>query len=146
MNKKLSFEFILGLIIILLSIVTFIFVYVKIDTNNPKRNFDLYSDFFNIGGLQIGSDVKINGVIVGEVSDIFLNKESYMATVKSSYFNNLSIPSNSTFTVANNGFIGSPYIEISIGSNNEYLENESFTTENIDAVSLEEVINSFIFK
>jgi len=146
MNKKLSFEFILGLIIILLSIVAFIFVYVKIDINNPKRNFDLYSDFFNIGGLQIGSDVKINGVIVGEVSDIFLNKESYMATVKSSYFNELSIPSNSTFTVANNGFIGSPYIEISIGSNNEYLENESFTTENIDAVSLEEVINSFIFK
>lgn len=146
MNKKLSFEFILGLIIILLSIVAFIFVYVKIDINNPKRNFNLYSDFFNIGGLQIGSDVKINGVIVGEVSDIFLNKESYMATVKSSYFNELSIPSNSTFTVANNGFIGSPYIEISIGSNNEYLENESFTTENIDAVSLEEVINSFIFK
>ena len=146
MSKKLSFEFILGLIIILLSIVAFIFVCVKIDINNPKRNFDLYSDFFNIGGLQIGSDVKINGVIVGEVSDIFLNKESYMATVKSSYFDELSIPSNSTFTVANNGFIGSPYIEISIGSNNEYLENESFTTENIDAVSLEEVINSFIFK
>ena len=146
MNKKLSFEFILGLIIILLSIIAFIFVYVKIDMNKSKRNFDLYSDFFNIGGLQIGSDVKINGVIVGEVSDIFLNKESYMATVKSSYFNELSIPSNSTFTVANNGFIGSPYIEISIGSNNEYLENESFTTENIDAVSLEEVINSFIFK
>ena len=146
MNKKLSFEFILGLIIILLSIVAFIFVYVKIDINNPKRNFDLYSDFFNIGGLQIGSDVKINGVIVGEVSDIFLNKESYMATVKSSYFDELSIPSNSTFTVANNGFIGSPYIEISIGSNDEYFENESFTTENIDAVSLEEVINSFIFK
>ena len=146
MNKKLSFEFILGLIIILLSIVAFIFVYVKIDINNPKRNFDLYSDFFNIGGLQIGSDVKINGVIVGEVSDIFLNNESYMATVKSSYFDELSIPSNSTFTVANNGFIGSPYIEISIGSNDEYFENESFTTENIDAVSLEEVINSFIFK
>ena len=146
MNKKLSFEFILGLIIILLSIVAFIFVYVKIDIDKSKRSFDLYSDFFNIGGLQIGSDVKINGVIVGEVSDIFLNKESYMATVKSSYFDELSIPSNSTFTVANNGFIGSPYIEISIGSNDEYFENESFTTENIDAVSLEEVINSFIFK
>ena len=146
MNKKLSFEFILGLIIILLSIVAFIFVYVKIDINNSKRNFDLYSDFFNIGGLQIGSDVKINGVIVGEVSDIFLDKETYMATVKSSFYDLFSIPSNSIFTIANNGFIGSPYIEISIGSNNDYLENESFTAENIDAVSLEEVINSFIFK
>ena len=146
MNKKFSFEFILGLLIISITIIAFIFVYIKIDVNNPKKNFDLYSDFFNIGGLQIGSDVKINGVIVGEVSDIFLDKESYMATVKSSFYDIFSIPSNSTFTIANNGFIGSPYIEISIGSNNEYLENESFTAENIDAVSLEEIINSFIFK
>ena len=145
MNKKLSFEFILGLLIISLSILAFIFVYIKIDTN-PKKQFDLYSDFFNIGDLQIGSDVKINGVIVGEVSDISLDHENYMAIVKSSFFDHFSIPSNSTFTIANNGFIGSPYIEISIGSNNEYLENESFTLENIDAVSLEEVINSFIFK
>ena len=145
MNKKLSFEFILGLLIISLSILAFIFVYIKIDTN-PNKQFDLYSDFFNIGDLQIGSDVKINGVIVGEVSDISLDQKNYMAIVKSSFFDNFSIPSNSTFTIANNGFIGSPYIEISIGSNNEYLENGSFTSENIDAVSLEEVINSFIFK
>ena len=145
MNKKLSFEFILGLLIISLSILAFIFVYIKIDTN-PNKHFDLYSDFFNIGDLQIGSDVKINGVIVGEVSDISLDQENYMAIVKSSFFDNFLIPSNSTFTIANNGFIGSPYIEISIGSNNEYLENGSFTSENIDAVSLEEVINSFIFK
>ena len=145
MNKKLSFEFILGLLIISFSILAFIFVYIKIDTN-PNKQFDLYSDFFNIGDLQIGSDVKINGVIVGEVSDISLDQKNYMAIVKSSFFDNFSIPSNSTFTIANNGFIGSPYIEISIGSNNEYLENGSFTSENIDAVSLEEVINSFIFK
>ena len=146
MNKKLSFEFLLGLLIISLTIIAFIYAYIKIGVNNPKKNFDLYSDFFNIGDLQIGSDVKINGVIVGEVSDIFLDKETYMATVKSSFFDLFSIPSNSTFTIANNGFIGSSYIDISIGSNNDYLENESFTAENIDAVSLEEVINSFIFK
>ena len=146
MNKKLSFEFLLGLLIISLTLIAFIFVYIKVGVNNPKKNFILYSDFFNIGGLQIGSDVKINGVIVGEVSDIFLDKETYMATVKSSFYDLFSIPSNSIFTIANNGFIGSPYIEISIGSNNDYLENESFTAENIDAVSLEEVINSFIFK
>ena len=146
MNKKLSFEFLLGLLIISLTLIAFIFVYIKVGVNNPKKNFILYSDFFNIGGLQIGSDVKINGVIVGEVSDIFLDKETYMATVKSSFVDLFSIPSNSTFTIANNGFIGSSYIDISIGSNNDYLENESFTAENIDAVSLEEVINSFIFK
>ena len=96
MNKKFSFEFLLGLLIISITIIAFIFVYIKIDVNNPKKNFDLYSDFFNIGGLQIGSDVKINGVIVGEVSDIFLDKESYMATVKSSFYDIFSIPSNCT--------------------------------------------------
>ena len=69
-----------------------------------------------------------------------------MAIVTSSVDVNIKIPSDSIFKISNNGFIGSPYIEIQLGNNAVNLENNDKTINNIDAVSLEEIINNFIFK
>ena len=57
----------------------------------------------------------------------------------------MKIPLDSEFKIANNGFIGSPYIEVTMGINDQYYQNNDLTEYNIDAVSLEEIINSFIF-
>ena len=50
------------------------------------------------------------------------------------------------FKISNNGFIGSPYVEIQLGNSLESLNNNDYSINNIDAVSLEEIINNFIFK
>ena len=146
MFKKINFEFILGLLILVLCISIFIYYSSKLSFLNKSNSFALKSDFFDIGNLQVGSDVKINGVIVGEVGEILLNSENYMAIVETSYFNHYEIPLDSTFKIAENGFLGSPYIEIILGSSSDILSNNEFTLNNIDAISLEEIINSFIFK
>ena len=93
----------------------------------------------------MGADFKTKGVKIGEVIEISLDKNSYMAIVKSSLDYDLKIPLDSEFKIANNGFIGSPYIEVTIGNNQQYYQNNDFTEYNIDAVSLEEIINNFIF-
>ena len=145
MNKKISFEFITGLIILIITLVSFTFFILKIDYfDNPKK-INLNSNFFDIGGLTIGADIKTKGVKIGEVTDIFLDRNSYMAVVKSSLNYDLKIPLDSEFKIANNGFIGSPYIEVTIGNNEQYYQNNDSTENNVDAVSLEEIINSFIF-
>ena len=69
-----------------------------------------------------------------------------MAVVTSSVDKTIKIPNDSIFKIANNGFIGSPYIEIELGNSEEILKNNDYTINNIDAISLEEIINNFIFK
>ena len=145
MNKKISFEFIVGLIILILTIVTFFYFSLKIDYFNNQKKINLNSNFFDIGDLTVGADVKTKGVKIGEVTEIFLDKSSYMAIVKSSLNYDLNIPLDSEFKIANNGFIGTPYIEVTIGNNEQYYQNNDLTENNVDAVSLEEIINSFIF-
>ena len=145
MNKKISFEFIIGLLILLITLISFLYFSLKIDYfNNPKK-MNLNSHFFDIGGLTVGADIKTKGVKIGEVIEISLDKNSYMALVKSSLNYDLKIPLDSEFKIANNGFIGSPYIEVTMGINEQYYQNNDLTENNIDAVSLEEIINSFIF-
>jgi phospholipid/cholesterol/gamma-HCH transport system substrate-binding protein len=146
MNKKVNIEFILGLLILIISIICIFYYSSKINLFNKMETIQINSSFFDIGNVNIGNDVKIKGVKVGEVSGISLDQENYMAIVTSSVDENIKIPDNSTFKISNNGFIGSPYIEIQLGESEELLKNNDYTTDNIDAVSLEEIINNFIFK
>ena len=110
------------------------------------KHFKINSSFFDIGNINIGNDVKINGVKVGEVSNIKLDQENYMAIITSSIDKSIKIPNDSVFKISNNGFIGSSYIEIELGNSEEILKNNDYSINNIDAVSLEEIINNFIFK
>ena len=146
MNKKVNIEFILGLLILIISIICIFYYSSKINLFNKMETIQINSSFFDIGNVNIGNDVKIKGVKVGEVSGISLDQENYMAIITSSIDESIKIPSNSTFKISNNGFIGSPYIEIQLGESEVLLKNNDYTTDNIDAVSLEEIINNFIFK
>ena len=146
MNKKLKVEFFLGLLILIISIISVFYYTSKINLFYKADTLQLNSNFFDIGSLNIGNEVKIKGVKVGEVSNISLNQENYMAVVTSSVDKNIIIPNDSIFKISNNGFIGSPYIEIELGNSIEIFKNNDYTIYNVDAVSLEEIINNFIFK
>ncbi|MFL2513881.1 MAG: MlaD family protein [Alphaproteobacteria bacterium] len=145
MNNKISFEFIIGLLILIITLISFFYFSLKIDYFDNSKKINLNSNFFDIGDLTVGADVKTKGVKIGEVTEISLDGDSYMAIVKSSLYYDLKIPLDSEFKIANNGFIGSPYIEVSMGINEQYYQNNDLTENNVDAVSLEEIINSFIF-
>ena len=146
MNKKINVEFILGLLILIISIICIFYYSSKINLFNKIDTLQVNSSFFDIGSLSIGNDVKIKGVKVGEISSIALDEENYMAIITSSINNSIKIPDDSTFKISNNGFIGSPYIEIELGNSEVSFKNNDYTINNVDAVSLEEIINSFIFK
>ena len=145
MNNKISFEFIIGLIILIITLISFFYFSLKIDYFDNSKKINLDSNFFDIGDLTVGADVKTKGVKIGEVTEISLDRKSYMAIVKSSLNYDLKIPLDSEFKIANNGFVGSPYIEVTMGINEQYYQNNDLTENNVDAVSLEEIINSFIF-
>ena len=122
MTKKINLEFLIGLLILIISIF-FVFYYSsKIDLFNKVETFQINSSFFDIGNLKIGNEVKIKGVKVGEVSGISLDQENYMAVITSSLDKNIKIPNDSVFKISNNGFIGSPYIEIDVGSSEVLLK------------------------
>ena len=145
MKNKISFEFIIGLLILIITIISFFYFSLKIDYFDNSKKINLNSNFFDIGDLTVGADVKTKGIKIGEVIEISLDGDSYMAIVKSSLNYDLKIPLDSEFKIANNGFIGSPYIEVTMGINEQYYQNNDLTENNVDAVSLEEIINSFIF-
>ena len=146
MTKKIKIEFLLGLLILIISTISIFYYSFKINLFNKIETLNVNSSFFDIGNINVGNDVKISGVKVGEVSSISLDQENYMAIITSSVDESIKIPNGSVFKISNNGFIGSPYIEIELGSSEVSFKNNDYTVNNVDAISLEEIINNFIFK
>ncbi len=132
--NKINVEFILGLLILIISLISIFYYSSKINLLNKIETFQINSSFFDIGNTNIGNDVKINGVKVGEVLNIKLDQETYMAIITSSVDKTISIPDDSVFKISNNGFIGSSYIEIQLGNSEELLKNNDYSVNNIDAV------------
>ena len=123
--------------------------------SNPKvgdvRNVDVFELDFEAGvysgvTLTLKQKIKIesNGLYL-YVIKAELDDETYMAIITSSINNSIKIPDDSVFKISNNGFIGPSYIEIELGNSEELLKNDDYSNNNIDAVSLEEIINNFIF-
>ena len=144
--KKINKEIILGVIIILLSLVIFINLFNSYNSNKSNNiSFSLNSDFNNVGSLSVGNDIKIHGVKVGEVTNISINPEFFVANVIIEFDNFYKIPSDSIFTITSNGLMGGSYIDIKIGSSDLTFNENETTKHNIDAISIEKIISDIIF-
>ena len=144
--KKINKEIILGVIIILLSLVIFINLFNGYNSNKSNNiSFSLNSDFNNVGSLSVGNDIKIHGVKVGEVTNISINPEFFVANVILEFDNFYKLPSDSIFTITSNGLMGGSYIDIKIGSSDLTFNENETTKHNIDAISIENIISDIIF-
>ena len=103
----------------------------KLNLFNKVDKLQINSSFFEIGNINIGNDVKIKGVKVGEISSIALDEENYMAIITSSINKSIKIPDDSIFKISNNGLIGSPYIEIELGHSEVLFKNNDYTINNL---------------
>ena len=106
MSKKFKIEFVSGLLILLISTICIFYYSNKVNIFKKVDKLHINSSFFDIGNINIGNDVKIKGVKVGEVSSISLDEENYVAIITSSINKSFKIPIDSIFKISNNGFIG----------------------------------------
>ena len=119
MNKELK----IGLLAIV-SIITLVFGinYLKgINILNANRSF--YAVYENIGGLQIGSSVMVNGYKVGMVSDITLlieNNQNLLVTINIEQ--EFDMASNTVCKIVNQDLMGTKSIALILGDASDLLE------------------------
>ena len=119
MNKELK----IGLLAIV-AIITLVFGvnYLKgINILNDNRNF--YAVYENIGGLQVGGPVMVNGYKVGMVSDITLlieNNQNLLVTINIEQ--EFDMASNTVCKIVNQDLLGTKGISLILGDASDLLE------------------------
>ncbi|MCG8670686.1 MAG: outer membrane lipid asymmetry maintenance protein MlaD [Pseudomonadales bacterium] len=116
----------------------------SIDT--AEETYRVTANFENIGGLTVRAKVTMAGVVIGRVSDIYLDKDDYVAVVEMDIFNkydNLSIDSTASILTA--GVLGEKYIGIMVGAEEEFLVDGDEIDDTQSALVLEDLVSKFLF-
>ena len=141
--KRLSKEFLTGFIF-LLSIVLLIYgiKFLKgIDIfNSNKTYFSVYS---NVNGLQVGSNITLNGFNVGIVNDIILFNDNKELLVSFSLTMLDSIPDNSNFKIINQDLMGTKGVSLILGNSVSYANFGDTITSSVEN-SLQDEVNAQI--
>ena len=113
--------------------------------NSTSDSYPLYCYFEEVGGLAERSKVAISGVAVGQVTSVAYNQETLNARVTieiDSYID--SIPIDSTASILTEGLLGSKYVSISLGAEDEVLMSGDEIFDTQSAVILEDLIGKFL--
>lgn len=143
MNKK-PVETIMGIIVILIAALFLFFAY-RVSDLQVVKGYTVSAHFLKVGGLTIGSDVRINGIKVGTVVSQKLNPEDYVAEIKMSLAPDLKLPKDSVAVIASSGLMGNKFIKIEPGQGKEFLADGDEITHTKDFKTLEDMVGEIIF-
>jgi phospholipid/cholesterol/gamma-HCH transport system substrate-binding protein len=109
------------------------------------ETYRLEAKFDNIGGLKVRAPVKSAGVVVGRVSGVRFDSESYKAIVAVDVDGRYKFPRDTIPTINTSGLLGEQYVGFLVGGDDVMLKNGDVITKTQSAVVLEELISQFMF-
>lgn len=144
MLKKNAVETILGAVVLLMA-GTFISFAMNMVDIGEVDGYEVSAAFLKVGGLTDGSDVRLNGVKIGTVSDLTLDYETYDAVVKMSIRSDIKLPVDSVASIGSSGIIGGKFVAIRPGGEKDVVAKGGALTKTEDFKSLEDQVGEIIF-
>ena len=143
MNKR-PVETIMGLVVVFVAAFFLYFAY-NVSDLQVVKGYTVTARFLKVGGLNIGSDVRINGIKVGTVVGQRLDGENYDAEVRMSLASDVKLPVDSTAIISSSGLVGDKFIKIEPGKATEYLKDGDVVSNTKDFKTLEDMVGEIIF-
>ena len=107
--------------------------------------YQIQAKFENIGSLKVRAPVKSAGVVVGRVSEIHFDNESFEAVVTLNIDGRFKFPKDSSAKIMTAGLLGEQYIGLSPGGDSANLKNGDTLKLTQSAVVLENLIGQFLY-
>lgn len=110
-----------------------------------SETYVLQAKFDNIGGLKVRGPVRSAGVLVGRISDIRFDPESYQALVTMNIDGRYRFPRDTFASIYTAGLLGEQYIGFDVGGDEKMLQPGDSVKMTQSAVVLEKLISQFLF-
>ncbi len=143
MNKK-PMETIMGVVVLIVAAFFLYFAY-KVSDLQVVKGYEVTARFLKVGGLNVGSDVRINGIKVGTVVSQKLDNENYDAEIVMSLASDVRLPEDSTAAIVGDGLIGDKFIKLEPGQSKKMLQNGDVITNVKDFKTIEDMVGEIIF-
>ncbi|HEY9103893.1 outer membrane lipid asymmetry maintenance protein MlaD [Chitinimonas sp.] len=146
MNRRL-YDFWVGLFVVLgLAALVFLALRVSnVSSGGAKPTYRVTAAFDNIGGLKVRAPIKSAGVLVGRVSNIHLDPQTYRALVTLDIEQDYHFSRDSSAEILTSGVLGDQYVGIDPGADETMLKGGDRINLTSSAIVLEKLISQFMF-
>ena len=134
----------MGLVVLTIALLFLGFAY-RVSDLQVVKGYTVSAEFLKVGGLSIGSDVRINGIKVGTVTAQQLNNDDYTVDVIMSIASGIKLPQDSVATIVGDGLMGDKFIKIEPGKAKEFLADGDKFAKTKDFKTLEDMVGEVIF-
>ncbi len=107
--------------------------------------YQVTANFANIGGLKIRAPIKSAGVVVGRVSDVRFDDQTYEAIVTLNLEMRYQFPRDTSAKILTSGLLGEQYVGLEAGGDGVMLKGGDRLRLTQSAVVLENLISQFLF-
>lgn len=107
-------------------------------------SYTIHAEFDNIGGLKVKAPVKSSGVVVGRVSSIELNPQTYRARVTLAMDTAYAFSKDASAEILTAGLLGEQYIGMTQGGEEDVLKEGDRVMLTSSALVLEQLIGKFM--
>lgn len=111
-----------------------------------SHGYTVSAEFDSIGGLKVRAPVSMAGVLIGRVTEINLDQNSFRARVKLKIGDQFDkLPKDTSAAIFTAGLLGEQYVNLVPGGDDTFLKNgdKLFITQS--ALSIENLIGQFMF-
>ncbi|MDR2637832.1 MAG: outer membrane lipid asymmetry maintenance protein MlaD [Zoogloeaceae bacterium] len=110
-----------------------------------ENTYRIEARFDNIGGLKVKAPVRSAGVLVGRVTDIRFDHETYEALVEIHIDSQYRFPRDTFASVYTAGLLGDQYVGLEPGGDERFLADGEVIRKTQSAVVLEKLVSQFLF-
>ena len=117
----------------------------NLSTFSTGQSYEVLAKFDNIGGLKRSAPVKSSGVVVGRVTDVSFDNQTFEAVVRLAIDSRYQFPKDTSAKILTSGLLGEQYVGLSAGGDNVNLKSGDALKLTQSAVVLENLISQFLF-
>jgi phospholipid/cholesterol/gamma-HCH transport system substrate-binding protein len=112
---------------------------------SASDTYDVKARFDNIGGLKVRAPIKGAGVVVGRVTGVGFDNQTFEAVVTLSIDSRYQFPRDTSAKILTSGLLGEQYIGLSAGGDDQTLKTGDTLKITQSAVVLENLISQFLY-
>ena len=137
-------ETLMGAVVLIVAAMFIVLAY-SVASLRAGTGYEITAYFNKIGGVKVGSDIRVSGISIGSVTALELDPASFRAVVTMTVDEDYIFTVDSTAAIASEGLLGGNYIELAPGGSPDMIEpggNIEYTQDSVDIIQL---LGRFIF-
>jgi phospholipid/cholesterol/gamma-HCH transport system substrate-binding protein len=142
--KEHGAEALIGLLVVLVAVWFGYYAWHRTGGGRVSNAVQVTAMFPNANGVAVGTDVRVAGLKIGQVSALKLDPKSYQANVVLAIDPAAKVPSDSSAAITSEGILGGNYISLIPGGDPTPLKDGDTIIDTQGAVDLMGMVGQFI--